>query len=464
MSNDGRGSVAERLLALAEARATGTLSLWRGQIGKRLFIRDGQLVAAESNLREEALGEVLIALGLLGRSRLPRLLAEVRRRNQKMGAVLIELGWATPETVLQALGEQVRLRARSCLRWLENESRFDGGDAFVGAVLEYPTPLPGLVFAGLRAHPSFDRLVTALDAPALLEVRPTLRWQAHRDSFNEIFGTALEEQVAGRAELQSLAAHPEAAFLLEALDVVLASGLAELCTDGHPFLLPELEPPEGARVPLWAGPIRPAPAPHANLDHIDAELAFAEGTTAFALGDLKAALGNFDRAVALRSDQAAYHAWLGWTLFQADAAGALPRVLTALREAIDIDPDTVEGNQWLGEVLVASGDRAGARAHLEWALGRRPEQPGLVALMAQIHVEAGEFPLAEKLYRRVITAMGEREPAQRATLWRGLARLLRESGLHQKQAEQAHATAEQLERSAHDKTQGDGEPGSPSFA
>ena len=79
------GTVAELLLGHAEARSTGVLTLSRGQVRKQLFLRDGVLVSAESNLREEALGELLVTLGLLPRPRLNQLLAEVKRRGQKHG-------------------------------------------------------------------------------------------------------------------------------------------------------------------------------------------------------------------------------------------------------------------------------------------------------------------------------------------------------------------------------------------
>ena len=74
----GPRSVADRLLGLAEANATGLLTLCRGKVEKKLYLRDGVLVSAESNLREEALGEIFVALGMLGKSRLPALLTEVQ--------------------------------------------------------------------------------------------------------------------------------------------------------------------------------------------------------------------------------------------------------------------------------------------------------------------------------------------------------------------------------------------------
>src|SRR5688500_6058409 len=125
MSSPAPITVAEVLLQHAEARLTGILTLNRGQVRKQLFVRDGGLVAAESNLREEALGELLVTLGVLPRSRLNQLLAEVKKRGQRMGTVLLELGWATPDDVLASLREQVRRRATSCLRWSEAETSFE---------------------------------------------------------------------------------------------------------------------------------------------------------------------------------------------------------------------------------------------------------------------------------------------------------------------------------------------------
>ena len=73
------------------------LTLGRGQVRKQLELRDGLLVSADSNLREEALGAVLVATGLLDNQRLAELLVEVKQRGRKMGTVLLELaGWGRP--------------------------------------------------------------------------------------------------------------------------------------------------------------------------------------------------------------------------------------------------------------------------------------------------------------------------------------------------------------------------------
>ena len=77
----------------------------------------------------------------------------------------------------------------------------------------------------------------------------------------------------------------------------------------------------------------------------------------------------------------------------------------------------------MGSFLRAVGEAGRARPHLERTLALRPEQPEVIDQLAGLYVEAGEPDQAEKLYRRVIAALGEREPGLRAALWEQLGRL-----------------------------------------
>ena len=55
----------------------------------------------------------------------------------------------------------------------------------------------------------------------------------------------------------------------------------------------------------------------ANMDPLGAELAFGEGCSLLAAGQVDEAVVELTRAVHARPDQAAYHAWLGWALWRA---------------------------------------------------------------------------------------------------------------------------------------------------
>jgi tetratricopeptide (TPR) repeat protein len=569
-------TVAQHLLRHAEGRSTGVLTLARGQVRKQLFLRDGVLVSAESNLREEALGELLVALDLLPQHRLGALLGEVKRRGKKMGSVVIELGWVTPEGVFGALREQVRRRAQSCLRWSADDAVFEAGGAFVGSIIEHRFEVGTLVFSGLRESPSLELLEPALDQgqTPLVVLSPGLA--PFRGEFEAVFGDEALRLLEPGRELGSLVLRPDAGELLYALEALLASGLARLGQldelnqldqldqlndvrratsdagggvrlaellkaeprsaegDGaftapatvqdiplppppeEPALPPELmreylsvhdaNPHELLEVDLDASleelddalarkqaraaelaggvrreeldelmsayvlahavlrnPTRPDAKRPPELDEIPegeavkpaavdplgAEQAFREGRALVDAAQPRRALGPLRQAVQLRPDQAAYHAWLGATLYEVEGEAALPEAQDRLEHAVAVDPDSAEAHGLLGKLLVALREPARARGHLERALALRPEQAELIEQLALLYIDAEEPAQAERLYRRVLAALGERDLGLRRVLWRGLAELYEGPLADRPAAARAFAVAARLDPADH---------------
>ena len=207
------------------------MTLLRGQVKKQLYLRDGVLVSADSNLREEALGAVLVALGLLPASRLNELLAEVKRRGQKMGRVLTDLDWVSPDDVLVALAEQVRGRAVSCLRWADSETSFEATTAFVGGLIEHRFAMAPLVFAGLRDTCTLDLLAATLDQESGHAVRLSDRFEQYRDDFVAAFGPHVAEVLDSGLEIAQLVLRPDASVLAYGLDALIVTNLTNLHDD-----------------------------------------------------------------------------------------------------------------------------------------------------------------------------------------------------------------------------------------
>ena len=528
--------VAELLLQHAETQSTGVMTLLRGQVKKQLYLREGVLVSADSNLREEALGAVLVALGLLPASRLNELLGEVKRRGQKMGRVLTDMGWVSPDDVLLALAEQVRGRAVSCLRWNDGEASFEATTTFVGSLIEHRFDLPPLVFAGLRDTCTLDLLAATLDQESGRAVRPNGRFEQYRADFLAAFGPDVAQVLDGGIEVAQLVLRPDASVLAYGLDALIATNLTDLEDTGRgdrdAFTTVETTTrgpaPAGmdalaelARSPTTAAGARatramagpgaadePLPddlkleyleihgrtpeevlgigpgatqdqisrayeakrarivelaavGPHRNMleemleayararaslasrgtaeptderpagpqvqdagmDPLGAELAFGEGRALLTAGNVKDAVAKLKKAVDSRPDQAAYHAWLGWSLWKARGAAASGEARDWLSHAVTLDPDSTEAHALLGALLLGTGDPGSARAHLERTLALRPDQPEAIEQLAGIHLASGEADQAEKLYRRIIAVLGEREPDLRARLWQHLSRL-----------------------------------------
>ncbi len=578
------------LLDHIEARSTGTLVLVRGKMGKELFLRDGRTVGAESNLRQEALGSLLLARGVIDEQQLAYLLAESKARNQKMGTVLVELGWLTPEDVLQFLAGQARKRIVDCLRWNDGSYSFDPGDAFADRVIEHDLDIEGLIFKGLQRTAAPDTLVGRFDEDGARPLKLAPRFARFAPSFNAVFGSNLAELLAGGPRagtiLGSLILRPDSELLLLGIEALLLTGLAELGAPApeaaqreHPdasesFSLERLgaevsgafkritlapvddlftdatvslptsaiRPPDPGVVPAPLGdgeesgvvsftelPVAPAmPArarkppppirrpqsgdlrrdllieyleihgktPHEVLglvesasgaeisaaftekmnqfsldayaqvdlaedtpklqavrsayqrahkalsgppqvaqvhetgydpseqtDPLGAELAFGTGLGLLSSGEHQQAVAQFDAATKARPDQAAYHAYLGWTLFVARGDVSVDEAREKLLHALTLDPDLSEAHEFLGRVALSQGDDEEARLHFERTLELDPAQPEAVELLVRLYARTGDLRATERLYRRAIAGLGERALPLRRRLWKELADL-----------------------------------------
>jgi tetratricopeptide (TPR) repeat protein len=238
------GSLAERgvpklLFDLTDGGQTGTLALARGKVRKEIYVRDGKIVAADSNLRQEALGTLLCSKGIIDERQLAYLLAETKARGHKMGAVLIELGWLSPDEVLQCLAAQARKRISDCLRWEEGSWSLFPGDTFGDRIIEHQLDVERIIFMGLFRSTTPEKLVSRFDENGAREVKLTRRFGLHRPGFEAVFGSEIIRVLAAGTSVGSLALRDDAQLVIAAIDALLETGLAELC---DPVRKPEIAP------------------------------------------------------------------------------------------------------------------------------------------------------------------------------------------------------------------------------
>ncbi len=229
----GSGSLADRGVAslifdLADTTLTGTLSLAHGKVKKDLYVRHGRVVAADSNLRQEALGTLLCAKGVIDDGQLTYLLAETKSRRRKMGAVLIELGWLSPEEVLQALAAQARKRISDCLRWKRGTFAFNPGDDFGDRIIEHDLDATNVVFLGLYRSATPESLVERFDQSGACPVQLTQRFDRYREQFASVFGGDIALLLAGAPSIGALSLREDAHVVMAQVDALIETGLAAL--------------------------------------------------------------------------------------------------------------------------------------------------------------------------------------------------------------------------------------------
>jgi DNA-binding response OmpR family regulator/tetratricopeptide (TPR) repeat protein len=248
------GKLADRgparlLLDLAEQRASGVLMVMRGKVRKDCVLQHGTPVAVSSNLRTETLGHFLVQRGLLDEGRHQQALERAQASHDRLGRVLLELGWITEKELLHELGAQMRAKITAVLRWRDGAWSFQPQQP-ANDLLKTPTEAPRLVFAGLQKTAHVDEI-----AQELVRVRGriglTVRAERHREPFMRVFGSAGLTALERRPLIEELMTGAEPSAMLVQLDALLLCGMAELepaqaALDTQPEALPLKRAGEGA--------------------------------------------------------------------------------------------------------------------------------------------------------------------------------------------------------------------------
>jgi tetratricopeptide (TPR) repeat protein len=197
------------LLQIYRQRSTGTLVLRRETVEKRVALRDGVPVMAESNLPSESLGIQLLDAGRITREDYARLVEAVKKRRCKEGVALLGLELVAPRELFESLKQQVRRRLLDCLGWPHGDFTFEAGEPVTDEATAFRCdPLP-LVQEGVAIHWNRARLREALAERwnAYMVATPrtaALAQRVHRDA-------EVDRVVAGIGGTQPLGALLDAA-------------------------------------------------------------------------------------------------------------------------------------------------------------------------------------------------------------------------------------------------------------
>ena len=144
-----RLSLPELLRELQSARATGILSLVAGGARKALYLKDGRVVFATSNVPSDRLGEVLLRDGRITAEQneaSARALAHGRRQ----GRALVEAGVLTPDELWSAVQSQVREIVFSVFEWTEGTFHFEDSPLPERERITVDLDVTSLVVEGVR--------------------------------------------------------------------------------------------------------------------------------------------------------------------------------------------------------------------------------------------------------------------------------------------------------------------------
>lgn len=125
---------------IEQGRKTGTLLVQGERYVKRIYTRDGRVIASSSNDPNDHLGHFLLRLGLISEPDLRRALQAQQKTHSLLGEILVKLGVVAEADLQNALNQKAEESIFSLFLW--KEARFEFHPDTLPASLALPVDLP----------------------------------------------------------------------------------------------------------------------------------------------------------------------------------------------------------------------------------------------------------------------------------------------------------------------------------
>lgn len=150
-------------------KKNGTLNLTNGEAKGYVCFRNGNVFFATHNWKRPPLGERLIETGMVTESQINEALdlQNTTRKGQRMGNILVELGYLNRESLEVFVEEQIRDAVFHLLRWSEGQFDFDAGQIFPEEDIGLSMSTEDLIMEGSRRLDEWyqiEKKVPSLDA------------------------------------------------------------------------------------------------------------------------------------------------------------------------------------------------------------------------------------------------------------------------------------------------------------
>jgi hypothetical protein len=139
----------EILQHLRVARSTGILSLVSGGARKAVYLSDGHVVFAASNLPNDRLGELLIREGKITVEEYEASIKAISK-GKRQGKALVEMGALSPKDLWEGVQFQVREIVYTIFQWDEGEFHFEESSVPEKERITVDLDIRDLILAGLR--------------------------------------------------------------------------------------------------------------------------------------------------------------------------------------------------------------------------------------------------------------------------------------------------------------------------
>lgn len=299
-------SLAEILQWLGSARKTGTLSIERNKVVKRILVRDGRVIACASQEPADMLGHFLVARGRITEEDLRRALAVQEAERAHLGRILVTQNALSEDELLKCLEDKAQEAIFGLFEWDDAEFRFHDGESNDANIYAVNMRVEDILLRGAQRWDELQRIRSVFNDPGIV-LRRTARVPPAEVLRNRMARRIFESVNGDRTVAEILLhAHGSEYIVTKFLYELFRAGLFQIgevrkVVEAAPESVPvaavaaspapaATSPARAASTAAVAAPVAPAPAVQVASDDLDVARRLMNR------GEFEASLDILDRA------------------------------------------------------------------------------------------------------------------------------------------------------------------------
>jgi hypothetical protein len=255
-------SLAEVLQWLGNAGKTGTLSIERNKVVKRILVREGRVIACASQEPADMLGHFLVSRGRISEDVLREALAAQESQRAHLGRILVSKGALTEDELLRCLEDKAQEAIFGLFEWSDAEFRFADGETSDPNIYAVNMRVEDILLRGAQRWDELQRIRAVFNDPGIV-LRRTSRMPP-AEVFRNRMARRIFESVNGDRTVAEilLHAHGSEYIVTKFLHELFRVGVFEIAEVRHVERESVQPEPAGASAaPAAATPAATAPPP-----------------------------------------------------------------------------------------------------------------------------------------------------------------------------------------------------------
>jgi hypothetical protein len=143
---------------IGTGKKTGTLSVWRGSITKRIVFDEGRVQSSSSNDPRESLGQFLIRNGQIGEEQLFKALLRQESEGRLLGSILVGDNALSEEALKITLKTKAEESIYDLFLWTDGQFEFHEGTVPYDVLVSVDLGVTEIVFEGIRRVDDWARI------------------------------------------------------------------------------------------------------------------------------------------------------------------------------------------------------------------------------------------------------------------------------------------------------------------